>query len=65
MVSACAFKQKRGFYTAFIYSVYTYNIHTNMAAVGMRVHIHHLIFLKKRNKGQGNTYRFQKAPGSS
>lgn len=33
-----------GFYTAFIYSVYTYNIHTNMVAVGMPVHIHPIQF---------------------
>jgi len=45
----------RGFYTAFIYSVYTYNIHTNMVAVGMLVHIHHILLdsLKKRNKSAG------------
>jgi len=55
MVNACAFKQMRGFYTAFIYSVYTYNIHTNMVAVGMLVHIHHILLdsLKKRNKSAG------------
>lgn len=53
------------FYTAFIYSVYTYNIHTNMAAVGMPVHVHPPIFFldswtnkqKKEIKGKGNMER--------
>jgi len=52
---------ERFFYTAFIYSVYTYNIHTNIGAMGMPVHIHTPIFLdlkkRKRNKEQGNNER--------
>lgn len=40
----------RGFYTAFIYSIYTYNIHTNMVAAGMSVYIDPPTSNKKNKK---------------